>query len=67
MTDDVIKVGQEVRLPERHQRGTVWEVDQSLFVARVALNRGGEVWARWDELEIIPPWQVTRTQHRSIA
>lgn len=67
MTDEAITVGQDVRLPERHQRGTVREVDRSLFVARVALNRGGEVWARWDELEVIPRWQTLRTEHGSIA
>lgn len=67
MSDEPLAVGIQVRLPETHQRGTVREIDHGLLVARVELHKGGELWARWDQLEIVTPWRQTRTEHRSIA
>jgi hypothetical protein len=60
MVDAAVKAGQEVRLPETHQRGWVVEVDHSLLVARVELNQGGEKWERLDALEVVEPWDNRR-------
>jgi hypothetical protein len=50
---DDVRVGQEVRLEDNHQRGWVIEVDHSFQAARVEMNAGGERWVRLDELEVI--------------
>jgi hypothetical protein len=61
MVGEAVKVGQYVRLPDSYQSGKVMEVDSEYHAARVALNTGGEMWARLDELEVVEPWDKRRT------
>ena len=60
MTMDDVRVGQEVRLEEDHQRGWMVEVDHSFQAARVELNAGGERWCRLDELEALESPSIRR-------
>lgn len=60
---DDVRPGVLVRLPDRHQRGRVLELDRSLMVARVLLNDGHEVWERLEELEQVEE----RYTHRRVV